>query len=110
MDALGVRRPDVMTRVSEYMVEIVDYIQTIMSNKMSYESNGSVHFDTQAFRYKHTRHQHACDTIKTVLQVTNPADASFLFSHVLLGHISMLCTILRTVWFCAGKVGMCMAS
>ena len=51
MGALGCRRPDVMTRVSEYMTEIVDYIKTIMSNNMAYESNGSVHFDTQAFRY-----------------------------------------------------------
>ncbi|KAL3152254.1 hypothetical protein ABBQ32_001333 [Trebouxia sp. C0010 RCD-2024] len=50
MDSLGCRRPDVMTRVSEYMTEIVEYIQTIMGNKMAYESNGSVHFDTQAFR------------------------------------------------------------
>lgn len=53
MDSLGCRRPDVMTRVSEYMTEIVDYIQTIMDNKMAYESSGSVHFDTQAFRYMH---------------------------------------------------------
>lgn len=51
MDALGCRRPDVMTRVSEYMMEIVEYIQTIMDNNMAYEGNGSVHFDTQAFRY-----------------------------------------------------------
>ena len=50
MDALGNRRPDVMTRVSEYMQEIVDYIKTIMDNKMAYESNGSAYFDTQAFR------------------------------------------------------------
>lgn len=50
MDALGCRRPDVMTRVSEYIPEIVEYIKTIMSNGMAYESNGSVHFDTQAFR------------------------------------------------------------
>lgn len=39
-----------MTRVSEYMQEIADYIQNIMDNKMAYESNGSVYFDTQAFR------------------------------------------------------------
>lgn len=50
MDALGNRRPDVMTRVSEYMQEIVDYIKTIMDNKMAYESKGSAYFDTQAFR------------------------------------------------------------
>ena len=51
MDSLGCRRPDAMTRVSEYMSEIVEYIQTIMGNNMAYESHGSVHFDTQAFRY-----------------------------------------------------------
>ena len=39
-----------MTRVSEYIPEIVEYIKTIMGNGMAYESNGSVHFDTQAFR------------------------------------------------------------
>lgn len=50
MDSLNCRRPDVMTRVSEYMTEIVEYIQTIISNQMAYESNGSVHFDTQSFR------------------------------------------------------------
>jgi cysteinyl-tRNA synthetase len=27
MDALGVRRPDVLTRVVEYMPEIISYVQ-----------------------------------------------------------------------------------
>jgi hypothetical protein len=27
MDALGVRRPDVLTRVVEYMPEIIEYVQ-----------------------------------------------------------------------------------
>ena len=50
MDALGCRRPDVITRVSEYMPEIVSYVQRIIGNGMAYASNGSVYFDTQAFR------------------------------------------------------------
>ena len=50
MDALGVRPPDVLTRVSEYMPEIVQYVQQIIDNKMAYESNGSVYFDTAAYR------------------------------------------------------------
>ncbi|KXZ56656.1 hypothetical protein GPECTOR_1g591 [Gonium pectorale] len=50
MDALGCRRPDVMTRVSEYMPEIVAYVQRIVDNGMAYSSNGSVYFDTQNFR------------------------------------------------------------
>jgi cysteinyl-tRNA synthetase len=50
MDALGCRRPDVLTRVSEYMPEIIGYVQGILDNGMAYESNGSVYFDTQSFR------------------------------------------------------------
>ncbi|GLI68942.1 hypothetical protein VaNZ11_013467 [Volvox africanus] len=50
MDALGCRRPDVLTRVSEYMTEIIGYVQRILDNGMAYASNGSVYFDTQSFR------------------------------------------------------------
>lgn len=50
LDALGCRRPDVLTRVSEYVPEIVEYIQGIIANGMGYESTGSVYFDTNKFR------------------------------------------------------------
>ncbi|MEW5303562.1 MAG: hypothetical protein WDW36_006242 [Sanguina aurantia] len=50
MDALGCRRPDVTTRVSEYMDEIVSYVSGIITNGMAYEANGSVYFDTNSFR------------------------------------------------------------
>lgn len=50
MDALGCRRPDVTTRVSEYMDEIVTYVSGIITNGMAYEANGSVYFDTNGFR------------------------------------------------------------
>jgi cysteinyl-tRNA synthetase len=50
MEALGVRRPDVLTRVVEFMPEIVAYVQRIVDNGMGYESNGSVYFDTVKFR------------------------------------------------------------
>lgn len=51
MDALGCRRPDVLTRVSEYVPEIIAYVQQIISNGMAYEANGSVYFDTNSFRW-----------------------------------------------------------
>lgn len=35
---------------SEYIPEIVQYVEQIVANGMGYESNGSVYFDTQAFR------------------------------------------------------------
>ncbi|KAK3766185.1 hypothetical protein RRG08_025185 [Elysia crispata] len=49
MDALKVLPADVLTRVSEYVPEIVAYVQKIIDNGYAYESNGSVYFDTKAF-------------------------------------------------------------
>lgn len=34
LDALGCRRPDVLTRVSEFMPEICDYVTGIIDNGM----------------------------------------------------------------------------
>ncbi|KAF7656585.1 hypothetical protein LDENG_00039360 [Lucifuga dentata] len=49
MEALNVLPPDVLTRVSEYVPEIVDFVEKIVSNGYGYESNGSVYFDTAKF-------------------------------------------------------------
>lgn len=49
MKALGIKMPDVLTRVSEYMEEIVQMVEDIESNGYAYESNGSYYFDTVAF-------------------------------------------------------------
>lgn len=49
MESLNVLPADVLTRVSEYVPEIVEYIKKIMDNGYGYESNRSVYFDTAAF-------------------------------------------------------------
>jgi len=48
-EALNIRLPSVITRVSEYVPEIVDYIKKIIDNGYAYESNGSVYFDVLKF-------------------------------------------------------------
>lgn len=49
MTALGVRRPDILTRVTEYVPNIVDFTQKILDEGFAYESGGSVYFDTRKF-------------------------------------------------------------
>nr|KAG5702360.1 hypothetical protein BaRGS_002142 [Batillaria attramentaria] len=56
MDALQVLPADVLTRVSEYIPEVIAYVQKIIDNGYGYEANGSVYFDTLAFDGKETHH------------------------------------------------------
>jgi cysteinyl-tRNA synthetase len=49
MAQLGIRAPDVMTRVSEYLPEVVSMVERIVANGFAYEADGSVYFDTQSF-------------------------------------------------------------
>ncbi|XP_050459094.1 cysteine--tRNA ligase, cytoplasmic [Cataglyphis hispanica] len=49
MDALNVLRPNVLTRVSEYIPEIIAFVQNIINKGLAYENNGSVYFDVGKF-------------------------------------------------------------
>ncbi|KAI1903982.1 hypothetical protein AGOR_G00001000, partial [Albula goreensis] len=49
MEALNVLPADVLTRVSEYVPEIVEFVKKIVDNGYGYESNGSVYFNTAKF-------------------------------------------------------------
>lgn len=49
MARLRVRSPDIVTRVTEYVPEIVSFVEGIISNGFAYEAEGSVYFNTQAF-------------------------------------------------------------
>lgn len=49
MARLKVREPDIITRVTEYVPEIVEFVERIIQNGYAYESEGSVYFDTLAF-------------------------------------------------------------
>uniref|UniRef100_A0A183BVA7 Cysteine--tRNA ligase, cytoplasmic n=1 Tax=Globodera pallida TaxID=36090 RepID=A0A183BVA7_GLOPA len=52
MYALNVREPDVLTRVSEYIPEIIEYVQKIILNGYAYVADGSVYFNTAEFASK----------------------------------------------------------
>ena len=58
MKALGVKMPDAITRVSEFIPDIITYIEQIIKNGYGYASNGSVYFDIEAFK-KSPKHTYA---------------------------------------------------
>ena len=58
MKLLNVLPADYLTRVSEYVPEIIAYVEQIIKNGFAYESEGSVYFDVCAFE-KDPSHQYA---------------------------------------------------
>lgn len=54
MSRLNILPPDALTRVSEYIPEIIKFIKKIIENGYAYESNSSVYFDTLKFNQKHS--------------------------------------------------------
>ncbi|KFA46491.1 hypothetical protein S40293_04262 [Stachybotrys chartarum IBT 40293] len=49
MDALNVLRPDVITRVTDYVPQIAKFVEGIVDKGFAYEAEGSVYFDIAAF-------------------------------------------------------------
>jgi cysteinyl-tRNA synthetase len=49
MGRLRVRDPDTLTRVTEYVPEIVSFVEQIIKNGYGYVVDGSVYFDTDVF-------------------------------------------------------------
>ena len=58
MRSLNVLPADYLTRVSEYVPEIIAYVEKIIENGFAYESEGSVYFDVAAFE-RDPQHQYA---------------------------------------------------
>ena len=50
MRALNVMYPNYITRVSEYIPEIISFIEVIIKKGYAYEKNGSVYFDIEAYK------------------------------------------------------------
>ena len=58
MARLRVKEPDLLTRVTEYVPEIVSFVERIVQNGYAYEVAGSVYFDTNKFD-SHASHSYA---------------------------------------------------
>ncbi len=52
MDLLGIKRPLVITRVTDYIDKIIKYIEKLEENGFAYPSNGSVYFDVVTYMEK----------------------------------------------------------
>ncbi|RLV93407.1 Cysteine--tRNA ligase [Spathaspora sp. JA1] len=71
MAKLNVLSPTVTTRVSEYMPNIIQYVDKIIENGYGYRTeDGSVYFDT--IKYEHSHHEYA------KLQPWNKGDMSLI--------------------------------
>ncbi|KAG5484465.1 hypothetical protein LSCM1_07834 [Leishmania martiniquensis] len=46
---LGIREPDIVTRVTEYVPQVVKFVQKIIDNGFAYVGETSVFFDTEAY-------------------------------------------------------------
>lgn len=57
MRSLNVMYPNYITRVSEYIPEIISFIKVILQKGYAYENNGSVYFDIE--KYKEGGHMYA---------------------------------------------------
>lgn len=52
LEKLNVRRPTFITKVSDYIPEIISFIEKIISKGKAYVSNGSVYFDMEKYLEK----------------------------------------------------------
>lgn len=53
MENLSVRQPTVLTRVSEHLPEIIEFIERLIEKGIAYTKSGSVYFDTREFKKSH---------------------------------------------------------
>lgn len=53
MAALGIREPDVLTRVTEYIPQIIAFIQRIVEKGIGYEAEGSVYLSLDEYKKEH---------------------------------------------------------
>lgn len=81
MDKLGVELPDMITRVTEFIPDIIHFIEEIIKNGYAYESNGSVYFNVGAYmkdgyEYPILKKGQQCEIVEDVNEVETPAETN----------------------------------
>ncbi|CAG2101146.1 unnamed protein product [Medioppia subpectinata] len=71
MENLNVLRPNFITRVNEYVPEIIQFIEKLESKGFAYEFNGSVYFDLEVYKKSHRYNLLRPETTKAAAE-TNP--------------------------------------
>ena len=77
MKTLGVMKPDVVTYVSDYVNEIIQFIEKILQNNMGYESNGSVYIDMKKY-YESDNKDILFDTLEFTSDIKSQLDEHLL--------------------------------
>ncbi|GAQ85783.1 Cysteinyl-tRNA synthetase [Klebsormidium nitens] len=80
MERLGWRKPRVVTRVTDYMSEVVAYVAKIVDRGLAYEANGSIYFDTVAFREAGHRYGKLCPWAVGTAELAAESEANFATS------------------------------
>lgn len=74
LDSLNIIRPTVITRVTENIDKIINYISKIIENGYAYEQDGSVYFDSEKFRESGKQFRPLCPNIKDADNLVNETD------------------------------------
>lgn len=53
LDDVNIEKPDILSRVTEYLPEILDFVDKIYENGYAFEKDGSVYFD--GIKYRHDK-------------------------------------------------------
>lgn len=77
MKALGIRPPDVICRVTQYIDSIIKYVEKIIERGLAYTRNGSVYFNTAAFREAGHTYGKLCPWAVGSAQLASESEANF---------------------------------
>jgi len=78
----------VLIRISEYIPEIITFVQRIIDNGLAYESNGSIYFDLNKFD-KQEKHSYAVPEAYGNISSLEEGESNFVTSYYLFKLLSV---------------------